>query len=51
MPELDDLDLAIDRIRHGAKKLVNRNLMSGFFHHLSLGSGKRSLAWIELAFR
>ena len=51
MPELHDFDLAIDRIRHRAKKLVNRNLVSGFFHHLSLSSGKCTLAWTELAFR
>jgi len=48
MPELDDLDLAINRIRHGTEKLVNRNFVSGLFHDLSPGGGNRALARIEL---
>src|SRR5215467_1102842 len=50
VPELDDLDVAVDRVRHRTEKLVNRDPVSGLFHHLPPGSGNRLLAGIELAF-
>src|SRR5262249_9459901 len=49
MPKLYDLDSAIYRIQHRTKKSVDRNLVSGFFQHLSSGGSKRGLTWIELA--
>src|SRR5262249_55486567 len=49
MPKLYDLDPAIYRIQHRAEKSVDRNLVSGFFQHLSSGGSKRVLTWIELA--
>src|SRR5215470_17371614 len=49
MPKLYDLDSAIYRIQHRTKKSVDRNLVSGFFQHLSSGGSKRALTGIELA--
>ena len=49
MPKLYDLHPAIHRIQHRTKETVDRNLVSGFFEHLSPGCSKRVLTWIELA--
>src|SRR5262245_19748920 len=49
MPKLYDLGPPIYRIEHGAKKTVDRNLVSGFLQHLSFGASKRALTWIELS--
>src|SRR6516164_4161393 len=52
MPKLHDLDSASSfRIRHRPEKLVDQNIVSGFFHNLSFGGGKRMFASIELTFR
>src|SRR5262245_13307859 len=49
VPKLYDLDPALYRIEHGAKKTVDRNLMSSFLQYFSFGASKRGLTWIELA--
>src|SRR5262249_14568221 len=49
VPKLYDLDPAIYRIEHGAKKTVDRNLVSGFLQSFSFGASKRALTWIELS--
>ena len=49
-PELDDLDLAVYRVRHRTEKVVNRNLMSSLFHDLSPGGVERVLASVKLPF-
>jgi len=51
VPELHDLDAAIDRIEHRTEKSVHRNLVSGFFQHLAPRGGERALTGIELALR
>jgi hypothetical protein len=50
-PELDDLDLAVYRIRHRTEKAVNRNIVSGLFHDFLLSGVDRVLASVELALR
>src|SRR5262249_7755364 len=49
MPELYDFDPAIYRVQHRPEKAVDRNLVSGFFQHLSSGGSEHMLTWIELA--
>ena len=51
VPELHDLDLAVEPIGHRAEKLVHRHLVSGLFEDFALGGGQRTLARIELALR
>jgi hypothetical protein len=52
MPKLDNLDSASSfRTRHRPEKLMDRNIVSGFFHNLSFGGSKRMFAWMELTFR